>query len=83
MSFNKFSNLSLINMPDCVALSDLRKCKRLTSLVCDKKTCPFKQSNHEETTSIQTAYERISSLDNSTQSRIAKKYYKGSMPWKK
>lgn len=82
-SFNKFSHLSLINMPDCVALSDLKKCSRLTTLVCDKKKCPFKQSNDEETISIQNVYDRISNLDNSTQSRIAKKYYKGAMPWRK
>lgn len=82
MSFNKFSNLSLINMPDCVALTDLKKCRRLTSLVCDKEICPFKQSPDEEAQSIQNAYTRISSLDTSTQNHIAKKYYKGKMPWK-
>lgn len=69
-------------MLDCVALSDLKKCSRLTTLVCDKKMCPFKQDFDEEVTSMQNAYERISSLDDTTQSRIAKKYYKGSMPWK-
>lgn len=83
MSFNRFSNLSLINMPDCVALSDLKKCSRLTTLECDKKMCPFKQDIDEETASIQHAYERISNLDDTAQRRIAKKYYKGNMPWKK
>lgn len=83
MSFYKFSNLSLINMPDCVALTDLKKCNRLTSLVCDNKTCPFKKNLEEETASIQNAYNRISNLDSTTQNQIAKKYYKGSMPWKK
>ncbi len=48
MSFNKYSNLSLLNMPDCVALSDLKKCSRLTTLECDKSMCPFKQSTDEK-----------------------------------
>ncbi|MGD9567909.1 MAG: hypothetical protein AB7V48_06230 [Sedimentibacter sp.] len=83
MSFNRFSNLSLINMPDCVALSDLKKCRRLTTLVCDKNMCPFKQNFDEETESLQNAYDRISHLDDNAQTRIAKKYYNGNMPWKK
>lgn len=82
MSFNKYSNLSLLNMPDCVALSDLKKCSRLTSLECDKNNCPFMQNIDEETTSIKNAYERISNLDDNTQSHISKKYYNGNMPWK-
>lgn len=82
MSFNRYSNLSLIKLPDCVALSDLKKCKRLTTLVCDIKKCPFKQDYDEETDSIHQAYERISRLDDNIQARIANKYYKGNMPWK-
>lgn len=82
MSFNKYSNLSLLNMPDCVALSDLKKCSRLTTLECDKSMCPFKQSTDEKNASIQSAYDRISNLDDNTQTRISKKYFKGNMPWK-
>ena len=83
MSFNRFSNLSLINMPDCVALSDLKKCSRLITLECDKNMCPFKQNFDEETESLLNAYDRISNLDDNTQTRIAKRYYQGKMPWKK
>jgi len=83
MSLNRFSNPNLLELPDCVALSEYEKCNRLTLLICNKCGCPFKKTREEDLASIQRAYQRLASLNDSTQNRIAQKYYGGYMPWNK
>lgn len=79
MAIAKVPNLS--KFPDCSALSERGRCARLTLNYCQGKFCTFKQSSKEELDSIQSAYQRISSLDISIQTYISEKYYKGTMPW--
>lgn len=79
MSKNKFPSLS--GFPDCMGLSINGRCSRLTVTHCLGEKCTFKQTRQEDFESIQGARQRISSLNWSTQSHIAKKYYRGNMPW--
>lgn len=72
-----------VRVPDCSALSENKKCTWLTVYNCQGEECTFKRTCKEDIDSIQCAHQRLSSLDSSTQSHIAKKYYGGSMPWNK
>ena len=68
---------------DCSALSENRRCTWLTVYNCLGEECTFKRTLKESFDSIECAHQRLSSLNTSTQSHIAKKYYGGSMPWNK
>jgi hypothetical protein len=78
---SRYRLLDLSAFPDCNALSDNWKCTRLTVSKCQGQECSFKRTSKEDFESIQCAYRRLFSLDSSKQSHIAKKYYRGSMPW--
>lgn len=78
---SRFRLPSLSRFLDCSALSEKGKCTRLTVLNCQGEKCSFKRTWEGDFDSIQCAHRRLSSLDSSTQSHIAKKYYGGSMPW--
>lgn len=80
--YRLYKQQDLSRFPDCSALSDDWKCTRLTVSNCQGQKCSFKRTSEEDLESIQRAYQRLSNLDSSTQSYIAKKYYGGSMPWK-
>lgn len=75
--------MSRARVLDCSALSENRKCTWLTVYNCQGEECTFKRTCKEDFDSIQCAHQRLSSLNISKQSYIAKKYYGGSMPWNK
>lgn len=79
MAIRKFQDLT--DFPDCTALSEHGKCAWLLVPVCLGENCPFKRSYQENIKAIEHSFRRISSLDNVSQSCIAKKYYSGSTPW--
>jgi hypothetical protein len=81
MASYNFPDLS--GFPDCIALTERGKCTRLRVPNCLGHVCTFKRSSEEDRDSIQYANQRLSSLDASIQKRIARKYYGGSMPWRK
>lgn len=81
MASYSFPDLS--EFPDCIALTERGKCTRLRVSDCVGHKCTFKCSREEDYDSKKYANQRLLSLDGSTQRRIARKYYGGSMPWRK
>lgn len=71
----------LSKLPDCIGLSATGKCNRLSMTACLGNECSFKQTSEEEKESIRHSYQHLLNLDNSTQIKIANKYYSGKMPW--
>lgn len=76
-------NMSRDRGLDCSSLSENSKCTWLTVYNCQGEECTFKRTCKEYNDSFQFAHQRLATLDSSTQSHIAKKYYGGSMPWNK
>jgi len=78
----KLKTPNLLELPDCISLTDLGKCKRLNIPICQGQNCPFKMTTEELIESKKLSFRIISDLDESLQSHISMKYYNGSMPWK-
>ncbi len=81
MALSKFSNLDLIDKPDCIGLRKNGRCTRLKQEWCSGTSCPFKRTPAEEAASERRALERLAALDKQAQHRIAKKYYDGNPAW--
>lgn len=75
--------VDLRRFPDCSALTLRGGCTRLTLSMCQGEECSFKRTGEEDINSLKYANERLARLDISKQIQIAKKYYRGSMPWNK
>ena len=75
-------NLTMLELPNCVSLSEYGRCGRLNILKCLGRNCPFKRNSQEEKDSQERWHQQLLSLSKSTQLETAKKYYGGSMPWK-
>lgn len=78
---SRFSNMELINYPDCTNLKENGKCICLNVLRCDTKGCAFMKTRKRQEADIKRTYIRLTSLDETTQDRISKKYYCGKRPW--
>lgn len=61
MYVNKIPVVS--KFPDCSALFDKGRCRRLNLYYCQGEQCTFKQTSLEEVDSLKSAYERLASLD--------------------
>ncbi|MHC1719244.1 MAG: hypothetical protein AB9844_00870 [Clostridiaceae bacterium] len=78
---SRYANLDMVDLPDCIALSDKGDCRWLNTSRCIGKSCSFKQTKEENWRSLQKWKIRLSSLENAEQKRIAAKYYDGTRPW--
>jgi len=81
MSFYRFSNLNWLDLPNCTNLSKNGHCLILNISRCQGDTCPFKLTQEEKDAAACKVGERLSSLNEATQEKIARKYYKGRRPW--
>ncbi len=77
MAVLRFSNVEFLSLPDCNWLLENGKCRRLSTPKCNGEECPY----YKKKSSFFKAQERLCSLDEQTQERIAKKYYSGFRPW--
>lgn len=82
MSLTKLSNINLLDMPDCVGLMENGRCSRLNITYCAGNICPLKLTRPEEIDSRRRSMERLRSLDEQTQAKIAGKYYGGRRVWR-
>jgi len=82
MALNKFSNIELLDCPNCHGLSEHGKCMWLTLSYCKGVDCTFMKIKETYVSSLKKAQERLSTLDEKKQARIAQKYYDGKRPWK-
>lgn len=76
------SYLEALKFPDCIHLTENYKCKVLIVDKCIGESCAFFKGTLEKSVSQINSHERLNSLDESKQKRIAKIYYGGEMPWK-
>lgn len=81
MALTKFSNLNLVELPDCIGLTENGVCSRFRATFCQGNSCPHKRTTAEEADAVSKAMERLSSLDDQTQTKIARKYYGGKRVW--
>ena len=82
-SVSKSIGKTMLDLPDCVSLSEKGGCGLLRISKCQGINCNFKKSKID--TQMEQAYWmlRLSSLDIDKQIRISKIYYDGKMPWNK
>ena len=71
------ANIELLNLPNCGGLQENGKCRWLNVSACVGPGC----AHYQDINSFDKAQQRLCSLDESTQQRIAQKYYGGSRPW--
>jgi len=76
-ALTRYSNSELLNLPDCGGLLENGKCKWLSVQKCTGAKCPY----YHKINSLAKAQERLRSLDEAAQERIALKYYGGYRPW--
>ena len=81
MSLTRYSNIDLIGKPNCISLLDNGKCSRLAIDECQGHQCSFLLSGDARYLSECKAKERLAQLDEQTQQRIARKYYRGYRFW--
>jgi hypothetical protein len=71
------SNPELLKLPDCEGLQENGKCRWLKIPACSGVGCSY----YQKMDSLAKAQERLRSLDEETQERIAQKYYGSFRPW--
>ena len=77
MVYSRYSNLEILDLPDCGALTESGKCKCLDVPACMGKGCP----SYHKKDSREKVFERLRSLDEEKQEHISQKYYFGTRPW--
>ena len=77
MGLSRISNLELIMLPNCGGLRENGTCSWLNVPACTGTKCHYYHSAN----SLEKAYERLRTLDEEAQQRIAQKYYSGFRPW--
>ena len=75
MAYTRYSNLDLLNLPDCYALLENGKCKCLDVPVCLGENCSYYYDDQKR------IFARLRSLNEEKQAHISQKYYEGKRPW--
>jgi len=83
MTMNRFSNMELLGLPDCMGLSDKRKCLWLNINLCKGEGCAFKRSVSDCKLSQLNTFQRLANLSSLQQTHISEMYYHGKKPWNK
>lgn len=78
----KMKGSELCGLPDCVYLSEKGACVYLKERECEGFSCRFLKTKKDGARNESRWAERICSLPEKEQIKIAKKYYNGKMPWK-
>lgn len=81
MTINRFSNLEMLGIPDCVGLSERGKCMWMNVNVCKSEGCAFKRSVSDYKLSQLNTFQRLAGLCSIQQTHISKRYYQGKKPW--
>ena len=76
-TLTRYSNIELLNLPDCRDLRENGKCALLNVPACTGEGCPY----YRERNSVDCSWQRLCSLNEKTQEHIAQKYYGGARPW--
>jgi hypothetical protein len=76
-TFADAAKTEILKMPDCEGLLENGRCRWLNVSACTGLGCRY----YQHTGSLVKARQRLQSLDEETQERIAQKYYKGYRPW--
>ncbi len=69
-------------LPECRSRNENGGCELLNVTVCKGSSCSFAGSGEDEEAALIRWRNRLVSLSDAEQTKISKKYYGGSMPWK-
>ncbi|MDD3193517.1 MAG: hypothetical protein PHE47_06660 [Oscillospiraceae bacterium] len=75
-------NLKLLQMPDCIYLTERCQCGILRVKECVGKDCPFCQSKIKNEEARMLWRRRLGRIEEEKQEKIAAAYYGGKRPWK-
>lgn len=75
-------NYNLLNYPDCIYLSEQCKCGVLNVERCIGKGCTFCKNSSQNICSKNIWKNHLNTIPQDKQSKIARTYYGGTMPWK-
>ncbi len=79
MTFSRYENLELLNLPDCDGLLENGQCSCLDVPACLGYECSF----YHKTGSLEKVFARLRALAEEKQEHISQKYYQGARPWAK
>lgn len=79
---NSAAQDDLLDLPDCSSLTEKGGCSLLNINHCTGQGCRFIHTTEDEKRAVTHWRNRLLALSNDEQTKIAKKYYGGSMPWK-
>lgn len=80
---NEHIRFELLDCPECIYLSENGKCvHRVGKVKCIGVDCPFRTTARNEKEQELSWKERLCSLSENEQNKIAEKYYGGKMPWR-
>lgn len=75
-------DLTALQRPDCVHLSERIHCTILRAETCSGEDCPFCQTAGQVKNAHQQWSEKLCTVSAETQHHIAQQYYGGRTPWK-
>jgi|LFRM01.1.fsa_nt_gb hypothetical protein len=75
-------NLEVLDLPDCVHLTDNFKCEILKVNECMGRECSFMLNQKQKSKSYNLWKKKMNELSESKQKDIAHTYFNGKMPWK-
>lgn len=79
---SKSGNLAMLDLPDCISLSERGGCNLLRIDKCQGNGCSFRKSIKDSILAEKLCKLRLSGLDEDEQIKISAIYYSGKMPWK-
>ena len=82
-SITKNADITMLDLPDCISLSERGGCGLLNISKCQGKGCTFKKNRLDSQNAQSRWMIRLSSLDIDDQIRISRLYYDGKMSWNK
>lgn len=77
MTFTRYANLELLDLPDCDGLLENGQCDCLEVPACLGYECSF----IHKTDNMEKVYARLRVLPEERQEHISQKYYQGVRPW--
>lgn len=76
------SNRKMLDMPDCIYLTERCRCGILNVKECLRDQCTFLQSRRKREESQLQWRSRLNRMGEEQQAKIAAVYYGGKTPWK-
>lgn len=77
------TNYKLLELPECVFLSERCRCAILNVKICMGEKCTFRKTAYDIEKSEKICREHLNTLDMTIQNKIADNYYGGKKLWRR